>query len=285
VPAPDGTQIPLGQLVNIEYVEGPMNIRSEDTFPVNYVTFDNVPGTSSVEAAENARRAIDEARANGQLTVPDGVTFRLAGEFEDQQRASERLALIIPITLLIIFLLIYFQFRSTTTALIILSAIALAWTGGFILLWLYGQDWFLNFAILGTDLQGLFQVETVNLSVAVWVGFLALFGIAVDNSVVLATYLQQLFDRDAPSTLDEIRETVVTAGMRRVRPCLMTTGTTLLALLPILTAPGKGGEIMVPMAVPIFGGMLVQVLSLFLVPVLYALWKESQLEGDLPPSS
>ena len=279
VPAANGTQIPLGQLVDIAYVEGPMNIRSEDTFPVNYVTFDNVPGTSSVEAAENARDAIAEARANGQLQVPDGVTFRLAGEFEDQQRASERLALIIPITLLIIFLLIYFQFRSTTTALIILSAIALAWTGGFILLWLYGQDWFLNFAILGTELQGLFQVEAINLSVAVWVGFLALFGIAVDNSVVLATYLKQLFDRDDPTTLAELRETVVTAGMRRVRPCLMTTGTTLLALLPILTAPGKGGEIMVPMAVPIFGGMLVQVLSLFLVPVLYALWKEWQLNN------
>jgi len=260
-----------------------MTIRSEDTFPVTYVTFERARGTSSVEAAKNARRAIDEARANGQLQVPDGVTFRLTGAFEDQQRAADRLALIVPITLLLIFLLIYFQFHSTPTALIILSAIVLAWTGGFVLLWLYGQAWFLNVSLLGTDLQGLFQVEPVNLSVAVWVGFLALFGIAVDNSVVLATYLKQRFARDEPTTLAELRETVVTAGMRRVRPCLMTTGTTLLALLPILTTPGKGGEIMVPMAVPIFGGMLVQVLSLFLVPVLYALWKEGQLEGGLSP--
>jgi len=181
VPAPDGTQIPLGQVVAINYVEGPMTIRSEDTFPVTYVTFERARGTSPVEAAANARRAIEEARANGQLQVPDGVTFRLAGAFEDQQRAIDRLALIVPITLLLIFLLIYFQFHSTPTALIILSAIVLAWTGGFVLLWLYGQAWFLNVSLLGTDLQGLFQVEPVNLSVAVWVGFLALFGIAVDN--------------------------------------------------------------------------------------------------------
>ena len=127
-------------------------------------------------------------------------------------------------------------------------------------------------------------MEPIHLSVAVWVGFLALFGIAVDNSVVLATYLQQLFARDTPTSVAAIRETAVEAGLRRVRPCLMTTATTLLALLPILTTPGKGGAIMVPMAVPIFGGMLVQVLSLFLVPVLYALWKEWTLDAGASAS-
>jgi Cu(I)/Ag(I) efflux system membrane protein CusA/SilA len=251
-----------------------MTIRSEDTFLVNYVTFDAADGASSVEAATNARAAVETAIERGDLEIPAGVTYRLAGEFEDQQRATNRLALIVPITLLLIFLLIYFQFRSTTTAFIILSGIVLAWSGGFVLLGLYGQSWFLNVSVLGTNLQALFQVDPINLSVAVWVGFLALFGIAVDNSVVLATYLQQLFERKAPQSVAAIRTTAVEAGMRRVRPCLMTTATTLLALLPILTTPGKGGAIMVPMAVPIFGGMLVQVLSLFLVPVLYALWKE-----------
>lgn len=279
VPTPSGSQIPLGQLVDIEYAEGPMNIRSENTFPVNYVTFDAQSGTSAVEAAEHAGLAIDNAIERGDLTLPEGVTYQLAGEFENQQRAASRLALIVPITLLIIFLLIYFQFRSTITATIILSAIALAWSGGFVMMWLYGQEWFMNVNLLGTEIRDLFQMGTINLSVAVWVGFLALFGIAVDNSVVLATYLKQLFDREAPTTVAEIRDAAVRAGMRRVRPCLMTTGTTLLALLPILTTPGKGGEIMVPMAVPIFGGMLVQVLSLFLVPVLYALWKEWTLDG------
>jgi Cu(I)/Ag(I) efflux system membrane protein CusA/SilA len=274
VPTPTGAQIPLGQLVELAYVEGPMTIRSEDTFLVNYVTFDAADGASSVEAATNARAAVEAAIDRGDLEIPAGVTYRLAGEFEDQQRAANRLALIVPITLLLIFLLIYFQFRSTTTAFIIFSGIVLAWSGGFVLLGLYGQSWFLNVSVLGTDLQALFQVDPINLSVAVWVGFLALFGIAVDNSVVLATYLQQRFERKSPQSVSAIRATAVEAGMRRVRPCLMTTATTLLALLPILTTPGKGGAIMVPMAVPIFGGMLVQVLSLFLVPVLYALWKE-----------
>ncbi len=274
VPTPTGAQIPLGQLVDLAYVEGPMTIRSEDTFLVNYVTFDAADGASSIEAATNARAAVEAAIDRGDLEMPSGVTYRLAGEFEDQQRATNRLALIVPITLLLIFLLIYVQFRSTTTAFIILSGIVLAWSGGFVLLWLYGQSWFLNVSVLGTNLQALFQVDPINVSVAVWVGFLALFGIAVDNSVVLATYLHQLFERNAPQSVAAIRTTAVEAGMRRVRPCLMTTATTLLALLPILTTPGKGGAIMVPMAVPIFGGMLVQVLSLFLVPVLYALWKE-----------
>jgi copper/silver efflux system protein len=104
--------------------------------------------------------------------------------------------------------------------------------------------------------------------------FLALFGIAVDNGVVMATYLDQLFERKKPESREGIYATAIEAGMRRVRPCLMTTGTTLLALLPILTSPGKGSEIMIPMAIPIFGGMLIQVLSLLLVPLLYAMWKE-----------
>ena len=131
VPTPSGAQVPLGQLADLDYAEGPMNIRSEDSFLVNYVTFDHAPGTSAVEAAANVREAIESAVDNGTLNVPSGVTYRLAGEFEDQQRAADRLALIVPITLLLIFLLIYFQFRSTMTALIILSAIALAWGGGF----------------------------------------------------------------------------------------------------------------------------------------------------------
>ena len=277
VPTPTGAQIPLGQLVDVAYVEGPMAIRSEDTFLVNYVTFDAADGASTVEAATGARAAVEAAVARGDLAIPAGVTYRLAGAFEDQQRAANRLALIVPITLLLIFLLIYFQFRSTPTALIVLSGIALAWSGGFVLLWLYGQDWFFHIDVLGTSIRSLFQMEPINLSVAVWVGFLALFGIAVDNSVVLATYLQQRFAREAPQSVPAIRATAVQAGMQRVRPCLMTTATTLLALLPILTTPGKGGAIIVPMAVPIFGGMLVQVLSLILVPLLYALWKEYTL--------
>ena len=281
--APDGTRLPLGEIADFRFETGPMNIRSENTFLTAYVTFDHIRGESAVDVLDRVRSHLAEQIGMGGLTVPDGVSYVFEGEFAHQQRAAERLSIIVPITLLIIFLLIYFQFRSATVSLIIFSGISLVWSGGFIMLWLYGQEWFMNFSILGVDIRELFQMGTINMSVAVWVGFLALFGIAVDDGVVQATYLEQRFAKDKPATREMIRKTAIEAGMRRVRPCLMTTGTTILALLPILTSPGKGSEIMLPMAIPIFGGMLIQLMNLLLVPTLYAMAKEKGLvhpKGD-----
>ncbi|MEX2574561.1 MAG: efflux RND transporter permease subunit, partial [Balneolaceae bacterium] len=278
VPAAGGAQIPLGQLAVIRFETGPMNIRSENTFLSAYVTFDRLPGEAPVDVVGRVREHLDQSVSDGLIAVPEGVSYTFEGEFRNQQRAAERLSVVLPVTLLIIFLIIYFQFRSVQVSLIVFSGIVLVWSGGFILLWLYGENWFLNFSVLGVGLRDFFGMETVNMSVAVWVGFLALFGIAVDNGVVMATYLEQLFERRKPGGRENIYRTAIEAGMRRVRPCLMTTGTTLLALLPILTSPGKGSEIMIPMAIPIFGGMLVQVLSLLLVPLLYAMWKENNLK-------
>ncbi len=277
IPAPDGSQIPLGQLAEIRFETGPMNIRSENTFLNAYVTFDAQPGEAPVDVVNRAQDQIDRQISEGNLSVPDGLSYVFEGEFQNQKRAAERLSVVLPITLLIIFLIIYFQFRSSPVTMIVFSGIILVWAGGFVLLWLYGQDWFFNFSVMGTELREFFQMGTINMSVAVWVGFLALFGIAVDNGVVMATYLEQLFERKKPGDREAVYATAIQAGMRRVRPCLMTTGTTLLALMPILTSPGKGSEIMIPMAIPIFGGMLIQVLSLLLVPLLYALWKETTL--------
>jgi len=130
------------------------------------------------------------------------------------------------------------------------------------MLWLYGQGWFLDFAVFGTDLRDLFQVHPVNLSVAVWVGFLALFGIATDDGVIIATYLRQTFERERPDSIEAIREATVHAGLRRIRPCLMTVGTTILALIPVLTSTGRGSDVMVPMAIPSFGGMTVVLITL-----------------------
>jgi len=138
-----------------------------------------------------------------------------------------------------------------------------------ILIWLYGKPWFLDLSILGIHMRELFQIQPIHLSVAVWVGFLALFGIASDGGVVMATYLDQTFKKCTPLTIEEIREGIIDAAMKRVRPALMTTATTLLALLPILTSTGRGSDIMVPMAIPSFGGMLLSVITLFVVPVLY----------------
>ncbi|MAT39756.1 MAG: cation transporter, partial [Ectothiorhodospiraceae bacterium] len=143
-----------------------------------------------------------------------------------------------------------------------------------LLIWLYGQGWFMDFSLFGENMRDLFQMETINLSVAVWVGFIALFGIASDDSVVMATYLTQVFKANSPRTKSEIREAVVEAGLRRVRPCLMTTATTLLALLPVLSSTGRGSDIMVPMAIPSFGGMTIAVITLFVMPVLYFTWQE-----------
>jgi len=278
VPAPDGSQIPLGQLAEIRFERGPMNIRSENTFLSAYVIFDRLPGQAPIDVVNRVRDQMDQSISEGSLHVPDGISYTFEGEFRNQQRAAERLSVVLPITLLIIFLIIYFQFRSAQVSLIVFSGIALVWSGGFILLWLYGENWFFNFSVLGVEIRDFFQMGTINLSVAVWVGFLALFGIAVDNGVVMATYLEQLFEREKPEGRESIYATAIEAGMRRVRPCLMTTGTTILALLPILTSPGKGSEIMIPMAIPIFGGMFVQTLTLLLVPLLYAMWKENSLK-------
>jgi Cu(I)/Ag(I) efflux system membrane protein CusA/SilA len=146
------------------------------------------------------------------------------------------------------------------------------------MLWLYGTDWFLDFDLLGTNMRTLFQVHTINLSVAVWVGFLALFGIASDDGVVIASYLDQSFRKQRIANVAHAREATVTAGKRRVRPCLMTTATTLLALIPVLTSTGRGSDIMVPMAIPSFGGMTIEIITMLVVPVLYCMAMEWKLK-------
>jgi Cu(I)/Ag(I) efflux system membrane protein CusA/SilA len=146
------------------------------------------------------------------------------------------------------------------------------------MLWLCGQDWFLNFSLLGVNLRDLFQIRPYNLSVAVWVGFLALFGIATDDGVVIATYLKQSFQKHEPTTIAEIRQATVEAGLRWVRPCLMTIATTILALLPVLTATGRGADIMVPMAILSFGGLVFEVIAMLIVPVLYSAMKEAKIK-------
>ena len=280
VQAPDGSQIPLGQLAEIRFLSGPMNIRSENTFLSAYVTFDRQADYDLRQVVNNVRDHLDSNIRDGGLTLPNGVSYTFEGEFQNQQRAAERLALVLPITLLIIFMLIYFQFRSVVVTSIIFSSIALVWAGGFIMLWLYGESWYLNFSLFGMEFREFLQMEVMNMSVAVWVGFLALFGIAVDDGVIMSTYLDQLFEKRNPKDRESIYATVLEAAQRRVRPCLMTTGTTMLALLPILTSTGRGSEIMIPMAIPAFGGMFALLISLLLVPVLYAVWKEMELKVE-----
>ncbi|WP_425399206.1 efflux RND transporter permease subunit [Aeoliella sp.] len=278
VPTPMGQQIPLAQLANIRYVRGPQVIKSEDTFLLGYVLFDMKAGNAEVDVVEDAQAFLQEKIDSGELALPAGVSYSFAGNYENQLRSQKTLMVVLPLALGIIFLILYFQFKSVITTSLVFSGIMIAWSGGFIMLWLYGTDWFLNFSLFDTNMRELFQVHTINLSVAVWVGFLALFGIATDDGVVIASYLEDSFRRDRITSAQHAREATVTAGLRRVRPCLMTTATTILALIPVLTSTGRGSDIMVPMAIPSFGGMVIAIITMLVVPVLYCSVMEWKLK-------
>jgi Cu(I)/Ag(I) efflux system membrane protein CusA/SilA len=278
IPTPSGVQVPLGELAEIIYTRGPQLIKSEDTFLVGYVIFDKKPQYAEGDVVENAQSYLDKKIEDGEFVLPAGVNYKFTGNYENQIRATKRLMMVVPISLIIIFLILYFQFKSVTTSGMIFTGIFVAFSGGFLMLWLYGQDWFMNFSVAGMNMRNLFQMHTINLSVAVWVGFIALFGIATDNGVIVGTYLMQIFKKDKPATVQDVRKACLEAGNKRVRPATMTIAAAFIALLPVMTSTGKGADIMIPMAIPTFGGMVVQVFSLFLVPVLYSMWQEKKVK-------
>jgi len=278
VATPDGLQVPLMQLADITYVRGPSVIKGEDTFLVGYVLFDKRSQFSEVQAVEAVRDYLEEMKEYGGFELPTGVSYAFTGTYENQVRSEKRLMIILPVTLTLIFIILYLQFNSLSTSVLVFSGIAVAWSGGFAMIWLYSQPWFLDFTLFGKSMRHLFQIHPVHLSVAVWVGFLALFGIASDDGVVMATYLHTTFRSKRIQTLEDIRGATMEASLKRVRPCLMTTATTLLALLPVLTSTGRGSDIMLPMAIPSFGGMAFEVMTMLVVPVLFCAIKELELK-------
>ncbi|GAB1454572.1 efflux RND transporter permease subunit [Draconibacterium sp.] len=280
IPSMNGVQVPLGELVDIGYTRGPQMIRSENTFLNGYVIFDKIAGKAEVDVVEEAQKFLKGKIDSGELVLAAGVSYAFAGNYEQQLRATKRLAIVIPISLALVFLLLYFQFKTITASSIHFSGVFVAFAGGFIMLWLYSQPWFLNFSVAGVDIRNLFQIHTINLSVAVWVGFIALFGIATDDGVIMGTYIHQVFEEQKPSTIKEVREAVVIAGKKRVRPAMMTTATTIIALLPVLSSTGKGADIMVPMAIPTFGGMIIQIMTMFVVPILQSIWRENVVKKN-----
>jgi Cu(I)/Ag(I) efflux system membrane protein CusA/SilA len=274
IPAMNGVQIPLGEVADIDYTRGAQMIRSENTFLVGFVIFDKQEAKAEVDVVEEASKIIKGKIDSGEIKLPAGVTYKFAGNYENQLRATKRLAIVVPISLIMIFLLLYFQFRTITASFIHFSGVFVAFSGGFIMLWLYGQTWFMNFSVDGINLRDMFQMHTINLSVAVWVGFIALFGIATNDGVIMGTYIHQVFEDLKPKTIHDVREAVVMAGKKRVRPAMMTTAVAVIALLPVLSSTGKGADIMVPMAIPMFGGMVIQVMTVFVVPLFQAMWRE-----------
>jgi Cu(I)/Ag(I) efflux system membrane protein CusA/SilA len=274
VPAMNGVQIPLGEIADIDYTRGAQMIRSENTFLVGYVIFDKLEGKAEVDVVQEADKILKEKLKSGAVVLPAGITYKFAGNYEHQLRATKRLAIVVPLSLIMILLLLYFQFRTVTASFIHFSGVFVAFSGGFIMLWLYGQDWFMNFSVAGLNLRDMFQMHTINLSVAVWVGFIALFGIATNDGVIMGTYIHQVFEDKKPATEHDVHEAVVMAGKKRVRPAMMTTAVAVIALLPVLSSTGKGADIMVPMAIPVFGGMIIQVMTIFVVPLFQAMWRE-----------
>ena len=280
IPTATGVQVPLEELADISYERGAQMIQSENTFLLGYVIFDKLAGKAEVDVVKEASRILEDKIANGELKLAKGVSYKFAGNYEQQERATKRLMIVIPIALLSILMILYFQFRTVTASFIHFSGVFVAFAGGFIFLWLYGQDWFMNFSLNNINMRDLFQMHPINLSVAVWVGFIALFGIATDDGVLMGTYIHDVFVERNPKTRIAIREAVVFAGNKRVRPAAMTTASTLIALLPVLTSAGKGADIMVPMSIPTFGGMLIQSMTMFVVPVLQCWWREGVLKRE-----
>lgn len=264
LPAANGSQVPLAEVADIEYTLGPQEIKSENTLLVGYVTL-NTRDRDEVSVVEDADALIQAKIASGELTFPPKTYYQWAGQFENQVRAMNRLKWLIPLCLLLDFILLYMGLGRWWVALLVFAGVFVSASGGFLMLMFLG----------------------INLSVAVWVGFIALFGVAEDDGVVMATYLGQLFDNRTPASIQEVRDMVVEAGMKRIRPCLMTTATTVIGLMPVFLADGRGSDVMRPIAVPSIGGMALSLITLFIVPCIYCWVEERRFRrrmAALPPT-
>jgi Cu(I)/Ag(I) efflux system membrane protein CusA/SilA len=264
VPSSAGAQVPLAQLSTIETVLGPQEIKGERGLLVGYVTM-NTRDRDEVSVVQDAEALLQQAVRDGRLQLPPGYYWEWSGQFENQVRATARMRVLVPITLGIMLVMLYLGFTRWWLALVIFFGILVSASGGFILLGLWG----------------------VNLSVAVWVGFLVLFGVVDDDGVVMSTYLEGVFKDRSFASVQEIREAVLEAGLRRIRPCLMTTATTVIGLMPIFWATGRGADVMKPMAMPSIGGMAVSLITLFIVPCAFSAveewrWKRKQRTQGTP---
>jgi Cu(I)/Ag(I) efflux system membrane protein CusA/SilA len=255
VSAPGGAQIPLGQLAHIEHARGPAMISSENGLLLATVLL-NVQGRDVGGFVQEARDIV--AR---EVTLPAGYYIGWSGRWENQERARERLQIVTPIVIVIIFILLYFTYGSAVEAAHVLLAVPFALTGGVYLLWLLGY----------------------NFSVAVWVGFIALFGTAVQTGVVMVIYLEEAVDRKRRElggalTRAALREAVMEGALLRLRPKVMTVSTVVAGLLPIMWSTSVGAEVMKPLATPVLGGMISSLMHVLIVtPVIFFSIRERQL--------
>jgi Cu(I)/Ag(I) efflux system membrane protein CusA/SilA len=256
---PSGAQIPISEVAKLSFSRGPSMIRDEDGALTGYVYID-------LNTSDYGRFVAKASNLLAQkLTLPPGFTYKWSGEYEFELRAKERLQLILPVVFFVIFVLLYMVFHSVTEAAVLIFPTIYALTGGLILQRLLGY----------------------NFSVAVWVGYIALFGIAVETGVVMVVYLHEALDHrlssGVPLREEDIEAAVIEGAVHRLRPKLMTVCVVLASLVPILWATGVGSDVMKPIAAPIVGGMITSTIHvLILVPVFFALMKERALRrGNL----
>jgi copper/silver efflux system protein len=262
VPAMGGlTQVPLGQLASVRAAQGPMVIKTEDAFPVSAVYVD-VEGRDLGGYVREGSRLLAE-----RLTLPPGYTVGWSGQFEAMERVRERMKLVVPVTLGLIFLLLFLHFRNGTQTLIVMTTLPFSLVGGIWLLWLLGY----------------------NTSVAVWVGFIALAGVAAETGVVMLVYLDGALHRRALEKGDrlgraDVHSAVMEGAVDRLRPKMMTVTSTIIGLMPLMWASGAGAATMKRIATPMVGGMITStVLTLIVIPVVYTAWREWQIRrGEFP---
>ena len=253
---PTGAQIPLGEIASISLGPGPSMIRDEDGLLTGYVYVD-LATSDYGSYVNNAQRVLDR-----HLHLPAGYTVNWSGEYEFQLRARKRLTVILPIVFGLIFVLLYMLFQSATEAIVLILPTVYAMTGGLLLQYMMG----------------------FNFSVAVWVGYIALFGIAVETGVVMVIYLHEALNRHIAAgalTHEEIELAVIEGAVQRLRPKLMTVAVVMLSLAPILWESGIGSDVMKPIAAPIVGGMITSTMHvLILVPVFFAIMTERALKKE-----
>lgn len=253
VPTPSGAQVPMAQLADIRTVTGPPMIRDESAQLVGFV-FVDIAGRPLGEYVDEAQRVVAE-----EIDVPAGYRIAWGGQFQYMERAKEKLKIVLPLTLFIIFFLLYLNFGSLPETFIVLLTVPFSLVGGVWLLYLLDY----------------------NLSIAVWVGVIALAGVAVEIGVVMLVYLNEAWGRrlrDGSTTITDLREAIVEGAGRRVRPVVMTVGTTIIALLPIMLGSGTGADVMKRIAAPMVGGLVTTtLLSLLVLPVVFLLWKSAEL--------
>ena len=258
-----GAQMPLAQVLTIKSVLGPQEIKGERGLLVGYLTM-NTRDRDEVSVVEDAEAVLQSAVRDGLLKLPAGYYWEWSGQFENQVRATKRMSILVPVTMFIMFVMLYLGFKRWWIAPIIFFSILVAAAGGFIMLPLWG----------------------LNPSIAVWVGFLVLFGVVDDDGVIISTYLEGIFEKATFNSVQDVREAVVQAGLKRIRPSLMTISTTIFGLMPIFWATGRGSDVMKPMAIPSVGGMVVSVLvTIFVAPCLFCAveewkWKRKHKEGN-----